>query len=112
MKLTKLMFCVSTLALGIASAASGYKVSLPDKLWVGNTELKPGDYRIEISGNQAVFKNGKDTIQVPATLETNSTKYPATELDSTESKLQEIHVGGTTAKIVFNSAPAKATATQ
>lgn len=67
---------------------------------------------MEVTGNQAVFKNGKDTIQVPATLETNSSKYPMTEIDATESKLQEIHVGGTTAKIVFSSAPAKATPAQ
>jgi hypothetical protein len=109
MKLTKFLFCAFTLALGIASAASSYKVSLPGKMWVGNTELKPGDYKVEVTGNQAVFKMGKESIQVPATLENATTKYASTEIESSQSKLQEIHVGGTTAKIVFNSGatPAK-----
>jgi hypothetical protein len=107
MKLTKLILCFSTLALGIASAASSYKVNLPGKMWVGNTELKPGDYKVEVTGNQATFKSGKDSIQVPATLETSASKYPMTEIQATESKLTEIHVGGTTAKIVFPSAASK-----
>jgi hypothetical protein len=93
MKMTKLMIGVLTLALGIASAATGYKVSLVNKLYVGTTELKPGDYRVEVTGNQATFKMGKDTIQVPATVENNSTKYTATEIDASQSNLQEIHIG-------------------
>ena len=107
MKLTKLILCFSTLALGIASAASSYKVSLPGKMWVGNTELKAGDYKVEVTGNQATFKSGKDSIQVPAALETSTSKYPATEIEASESKLTEIHVGGTTARIVFPSAASK-----
>ena len=107
----KLLLCAATVALGIATtattyAASGYKVSLPEKMWVGSTELKPGDYRVEVNGNQATFKMGKDSIQVPATVETAPTKFNFTEIAASESKLQEIHVGGTNTKIVFG-APAK-----
>jgi hypothetical protein len=112
MKLTRLLFCASTLALGIASAASGYKINLPSKMWVGNTELKPGDYKVEVVGNQATFKMGKESIEVPATLENGGMKYPETELDMSQSKLQEIHIGGTTTKIVFASAPAKTASAQ
>jgi hypothetical protein len=112
MKLTKLIFCAMTLALGVATAASGYKVSIPEKMWVGSTELKAGDYKVEVTGNQATFKMGKEAIQVPASLETNNTKYSTTEIDASESKLQEIHVGGTTAKIVFNGAAAKSVPAQ
>jgi hypothetical protein len=112
MKLTKLVFCAATIALGIASAASGYKVSLPNKMWVGSTELKPGDYKVEVVGNQATFKMGKDSINVPATVQTSGTKYTQTELDTSQSKLQEIHIGGTTTKIVFSAAPAKGVAAQ
>jgi hypothetical protein len=106
MKMTKLMLCIATLGLAVASAASGYKVSLANKLYVGSTELKPGDYRVEVSGNQATFKMGKDSVQVPATLESNGTKYAETEVDAVQSNLQEIHIGGTTSKIVFKAAPA------
>jgi hypothetical protein len=112
MKLTKMLICASTLALGIASAASGYKVNLPNKMWVGSTELKAGDYRVEVTGNKAVFKMGKETIEVPATLQTSSSKFAETELDATQDKLKEIHVGGTTSKIVFSSGGAPGTAAQ
>jgi hypothetical protein len=112
MKLTKLLICASTLALGIATAASGYKVSLPSKMWVGSTELKAGDYRVEVSGNQATFKMGKESVQVPATVENSGTKFAETELDASQSKLQEIHIGGTSTKIVFTSGAAKGTAAQ
>jgi hypothetical protein len=112
MKLTKMLICASTLALGIATAASGYKVSLPSKMWVGSTELKAGDYRVEVSGNQATFKMGKESVQVPATVENSGTKFAETELDASQSKLQEIHIGGTSTKIVFTSGAAKGTAAQ
>jgi len=112
MKLTKMLICASTLALGIASAASGYKVNLPNKMWVGTTELKAGDYRVEVTGNKAVFKMGKQTVEVPATLQTGTAKYAETELDASQDKLKEIHVGGTTSKIVFTSTGAPGTAAQ
>ena len=41
--LTKLTLGFATLALGIASAAS-YSLTLTDPAWVGNTQLKPGEY--------------------------------------------------------------------
>jgi len=112
MKLTKMLLCASTLALGLASAASGYKINVPSKMWIGTTELKPGDYRVEVTGNQATFKMGKDSVQVPASVQDSGKKYSETELDASESKLQEIHIGGTSTKIVFTPASAKGTAAQ
>jgi hypothetical protein len=41
-------------AIGIASAAS-YNLVLTDPAWVGNTQLKPGEYRVEMHGDQAIL---------------------------------------------------------
>ena len=62
----RLAFGVATVALGVASAASTYKVQLDAPLSIGTTELKAGEYKVEMQGDKAVFKNGKTTIEVPA----------------------------------------------
>jgi hypothetical protein len=103
MKLTRMLLCASLFAVGIASAAAGYKVNLPEKMWVGTTEIKGGDYKVEVVGNQVTFKNGKEMITVPATVENAPSKYSTTEIEATQSKIHEIHVGGSTAKIVIKA---------
>lgn len=101
MKLTKVIFGIATLALGVASAASSYDVKLYDPMWVGSTELKPGEYTVQMQGDKAVFKSGKKVVEVPATLGTSDQKYKSTSLMSLDKKIQEIDLGGTKSKIVF-----------
>jgi hypothetical protein len=103
MKFTKLMFAVATLGLGVASAASSYSVKFYNDMWVGGTELKAGDYKVELQGDKAVFKTGKNVIEVPAALAASDKKYDFTSLVSVDKKLHEIDLGGTKSKIVFNS---------
>jgi hypothetical protein len=103
MKLTKVMLSIATLALGVASAASSYDIKLYDPMWVGATQLKPGDYTVEMQGDKAVFKSGKKVIEIPATLGTNDQKFKSTTLLSLDKKIQEIDLGGTKSKIVFTS---------
>jgi hypothetical protein len=102
MKLTKVTLGLATLALGVASAASSYTVKLYDPMWAGTTQLKAGEYKVEMQGDKAVFKSGKQVIEVPATLGTSEQKYKVTSLMSTDKKIQEIDLGGTTSKIVIS----------
>jgi hypothetical protein len=103
MNFPKVMFTLTTLALAAASAASVYTVKLYDPVWVGATQLKAGEYTVEMKGDKAVFKSGKTMVEVPATLGTSDKKYGSTTLVSSESKLHEIDLGGTKEKIVFGS---------
>ena len=103
MKFAKMMFGISVLALGVASAASGYSVKLYDTLMVGTTELKAGDYKVEMDGDKAVFKMGKSSIEVPATMGTSEKKFPSTTITADGKQLTEIDFGGTTAKMLFGS---------
>ncbi|HEY1760005.1 MAG TPA: hypothetical protein VGG72_31830 [Bryobacteraceae bacterium] len=112
MKLFKLSLGLATLALGIASAASSYKISIPADTWAGDTQIKAGDYKVTVTGNQATFTMGKQTVQVPASIENNTSKFSDTMLEATGNKLQAIDLGGTSTKIVFKSAKAGAVATQ
>jgi hypothetical protein len=102
MNLMKLTLGLATLALGIASAASSYDVKLYDAVWIGSTQLKAGAYKVEVQGNKAVFKSGKNVVEVPATMGTADKKFDSTSFVSEKSQLLEIDLGGTTSKIVFS----------
>jgi hypothetical protein len=104
MKLAKLSLCLATLGIGIASAASIYKVTLPSDLSAGTVMLKAGDYKVEVEGDQATFKQGKQEIKVPVSVEQSASKFQDTTLESSGANLQAIEIGGTTTKIVVRSA--------
>ena len=91
----------TALALGFASAASSHSVDLKRSVTIGSTELQAGSYRVEIQGDKAVFKSGKDVVEVPATLGKNEKKYSTTGIVTNGAKLIEIDLGGTTDKILF-----------
>ena len=101
----KFMFMFCALALVVVSAAPVYHVTISNRTWVGTTELMPGDYNVQIQGDKAVMKMGKETVEVPAKVETMPSKYPVTSLHTNsvggKNTLEEIWVGGTTTKIVL-----------
>jgi hypothetical protein len=102
MKLGKLSLGFATVALGIACAASSsYKVTIPADTWAGDTQLKAGNYKVQVEGNQATFTSGKQKFEVPATVEQNAKKSADTLLETSGTKLQAIDIGGTTTKIVI-----------
>ena len=111
MKLFKLSLSLATLALGVASAASTYRVTIPSDTWAGDTQIKAGDYKVTVEGNQAVFTMGKQSVKVAASVETNASKFPDTMLETSGTKLNAIDVGGTETKIVFKSTNSGAAAT-
>jgi hypothetical protein len=104
MKFMKLTFGLGTLALGIASAASSYSVKINESMSIGGTQLKAGEYKVEMVGDKALFKIGKSVVEVPATLGKSDRMYPYTALVTENSKIVEIDFGGTTAKILFSPA--------
>ncbi len=107
MKCTKLTLTLATLALAAASAApSHYNLTLDTAQWVGDKQLKPGDYKVELTGDKAVFKIGKTVVEVPATVQKSDQKYLHTSYASEDSKIKEIDLGGTTTKVVFASGAA------
>jgi hypothetical protein len=101
-KFTTQLFCLATLALGTAYAAP-YDVTLLDDVSVGKTQLKAGDYKVEVQGGKAVFKSAKKTVQVPATMAKNDQTFSSTVLVSRHSKLEEIDLAGTQDKIIFGT---------
>ena len=102
MKSMKLTFGLTALALGIASAASSHNVDLKKSVTIGSTQLQPGSYKLEMQGDKAVFKTGKNVVEVPATLGTSDQKFGTTGIVTNGAQLVEIDLGGTTEKILFS----------
>ena len=99
-----LVLCLIAAGLVLASAKS-YSLQLLNSAMLGNTELKAGDYQVEVIDQKAVITKGKLRIENPVTMGTADQKFPATTVVLSESngkqRIQEIHLGGTTTKLVF-----------
>lgn len=94
-------------AITAFAASNTYKVDILENTVVEGKQVKAGTYKIEVENNVATLKRGKDTIQVPARTEAAPTKFDNTRLQYADNALHEIHVGGTSTKIVFEGgAPA------
>ena len=109
MKSTRLLVAVCALSLGVAFAASNKTVKVIDPIWVGQTELKPGDYKVQVDGDKATIMLGKD-VMVTGKVENGSTKFSHTEFGTKsvngKTQLDEIDLGGTNSKITFGGATA------
>jgi len=109
----KLILTFVTVALAMASAATKYNVTLFQPTMVNGNELKPGDYKVEVNGDKAIFKTGKQTVETPVKVEEATDKNSANTVRYAEgNKLQEIRIGGSHTKLVFgagsNEAPTNA----
>jgi hypothetical protein len=109
--MNKLMLGACVFSLGIATAASSYHIKIADPTWVGQTELKPGEYDVKVDpAGKVSFKTGKNVIEVPAKIETSTSKFADTQVStknvSGQAQLQELDLGGTKSKLVFTDASA------
>ena len=102
----KVLIAFATVALAVASAAANYKVTLFQPSVISGTELKPGDYKIEVNDNKVVVKNGKTSVEAAVKIETNGEKFNSTSVrynsENGKYQVQEIRLGGTNTKLVFN----------
>ena len=69
------------------------------------TELKPGDYTLELKDEKVVIKKGKQMGEAPVKVETADSKYASTTVryrnGDGKYRIQEIHLGGTNTKLIF-----------
>ena len=90
--------------LAVASARS-YTVSLYQPAMFGGTELKPGEYKVEVNDQKATIRQGKLQGESPVKVEESDVKFDTTTVrySNSEGKLriQEIRIGGTKTKLVF-----------
>jgi hypothetical protein len=95
------------LAGTVFAAGNAFKVDIFQDSLVDGKTLKAGNYKIMMENGNAVIKQGNQTIEIPAREENEPNKIASTELiykDTTN--LQEIRVGGTHTRILFEEGAA------
>src|SRR5689334_10214442 len=95
------LFLVAGLA--VASGRS-YTVNLYQPSLVGATELKPGQYKIEVSDNKAINRQGKVQAESSVKVEEGDTRFDTTVVRYVNSadgkvRIQEIRIGGTKTRL-------------
>lgn len=104
-KTTKFLAIFLTFGLLVASAAT-YNVTLFQPSVVAGKELKPGDYKLELEDGKAIIQKGKDRVEATVKVEQGDSKFSSTSVRYAEEngklKIQEIRLGGTTTRLVFN----------
>ena len=104
--LRKVLLSFAVVALAAVASAKSYTVNLFEPAVIGGTELKAGEYKVEVIDQKAVVRNGKLHGEFPVKVETSDSKYSTTSVrfSNGDGKLhiQEIHLGGTTTRLVFS----------
>ncbi len=102
----KLLVVCAILALSVAASAKTYSVTLFHASHVGGTELKPGDYKLDLTDTKVVLSSGKQKVEQAVKVENTDTKFGSTTVRYANSDgkntIQEIRLGGTKTKLVFN----------
>ncbi len=97
-------FCVG--ALSIVSAAN-YKVTLSQPSVLNGTELRAGEYRVELRDNKATVKGDKNVIEADVKIENSPTKFNTTsvryEKADGKMRIQEMRLGGTNLRVIFDN---------
>jgi hypothetical protein len=95
---------IFTMSLAVAKT---YDISFSSPTKVGNAQLKPGDYRLQVNGTKATFTN-VETLKAVSTevkVETTDKKFGDTKVDSTTdggtSVVKDIELGGSKVKLDF-----------
>ena len=99
------LLTISLLALAVAETKS-YSFKLFEPALLGATQLAAGEYQVSIVDQNAVVRNGKTECEAPVKVETTESKYSSTTVrfgnGDGKMHIQEIHIGGTKTKLVFN----------
>jgi hypothetical protein len=110
--LRKFFVAFAILALVVASAGtvpapgSSFRVTLSQTSVVKGSELKAGEYQVNMGADKATFKMGRTTVEAPVKIETSSEKFQSTAVRYTtengKAVISEIRIGGTTTRLLFN----------
>jgi hypothetical protein len=92
----------ASLSLAVASAANSYNVTFYEPVMINGSELKAGDYKLELKDKAAVIKQGKTVTEAPVKVENDNQKYQRTAVRMNGAQIEEIRIGGTSTRIVFD----------
>ena len=104
--LNKLVVSIALAGMAIASAAQ-HRVTFFEESIVNGIRLKPGDYKLVIEGDKAKLTGGKQTVEAQVSVQKADAKYGTTSVrygaNGGTQAVQEIRLGGTATKVIFES---------
>jgi hypothetical protein len=100
----RIVVCLAFAGIAVASAKS-YSVKFFVPVTVGGTELKPGEYKVEVVGDKAVIRRGQINVESPVKVVTVERAFPRTSMRLAQNegkmRIQEIRLGGEKTRLVF-----------
>jgi hypothetical protein len=99
----------ASIALAVASAASTYNITFYQPVMLNGTELKAGDYTLELKDNSALIKQGDSAIEAPVTIRTVGKSYDRNIVRLEHRRVEEIGIAGTNTRILFDKTPGATT---
>lgn len=101
----RIAVALMTVALSVASAKS-YTVNLFQPAVLAGTELKTGEYKLELDGTKIQIKNGKVLVEANVKVENAADRNRSTSLRLEEEggrlHIKEIRLGGTNMRLMVN----------
>ncbi len=98
------VLAISTLTI---ASAKTYELTLSSVTKAGNVQLKAGQYRLKVDGNNATFIGVDDgkSITAPVKVVTTDKKFDTTTVDASKegdtSVIKDIELGGSKTKLEF-----------
>lgn len=94
------------LAIGISAAyaASSYQFTLYKPTTINGTRLKPGPVKLDLQGDKVVIKQGKTSVESNVTVRNGDRKFDTSSVTynaGATDQVQEIRLGGTATKLLF-----------
>ena len=98
-------FAITALVFAaVAIGETAHRITLEKPAVVNGTELKPGEYKVEINGDKVTISNKKTSVDTTARIESAAEKFRSTTVcclgDNGKYNLQEIRLGGTNQKLI------------
>lgn len=98
----KSLLAFVTFALAVASAAASYSVTFYQPVVVNGQTLQAGDYKVQFTNDKATLHQGKSVTEVPVKVENTTEKIATTSVRINGTQVEEIRLGGTHTKLVFD----------
>jgi len=106
----RIALSVAVLALSSLSFAAGktYSIVVSHPAKAGSVQLAPGEYKLKVDGNSAVFTDAHSSksVTTPVKVETGEKKFNYTAVDTSKDgsaeRIDSIELGGSTTKIEFS----------
>jgi len=103
----KILMLFTVLGLAAIASAKSYSITLFESSLLGATELKPGEYTLELKDQKIVIRKGKQSSEATVKVENADSKYSATTVRYSNGDgkyhIQEIHLGGTNMRLVVSA---------